>query len=48
VQKLQAKSTGVAHNGASHARLTAEHSPITCNRLALWAALYSNEVYLTL
>lgn len=47
-QKLPAIPRGVAHNAGSHARLTAEHSPITCDRLALWAAVYSNEVYLTI
>lgn len=33
---------------ASHAKLTAEHFPITHDCLALWAAVYSNEVCLAL
>jgi len=39
---------GCAHSVDSHARLTVVHSSITCNRFALWAAVHSDEVCLTL
>ena len=46
-QMQGSKPQAVAHNGHSHARLAAEHSPMTHNRRALWPAVQSNEVYLT-
>ncbi len=46
-QMQGSKPQAVAHNGHSHARLAAEHSPLTHNRRALWPAVQSNEVYLT-
>ena len=49
LRKIRESSPGtlrIMH--ASHAKLTSEHSSITFGRLALWAAVYSNEVYQTL
>lgn len=39
---------GVAHNADSYARLVTEHSPIKCDRRALWAAVQSKKFYLAL
>ena len=47
-QMEDAKRRSVVHNGLRRARLRAKHSPMTRVPRSLWAAVQSNEVYLTL